>query len=1075
VQPADGLRLRSLAGGSVELFSGPSLEVRRLQHPEAVRAVAFGPSYDVAITGCDDGVVRIWDATEAGEQAAFDGHLDAVTCLLPSADGTILLSGSLDGSVAVWELDRPPSQVEVARGGSAVAVSANDRIAVGDRDGAIQLLDAETKHELMTLRRPGPTSSLSMSPGGDSVLAGYDDGGIVVWDVASGKRAASLPGHAGRIADISYNSDATLAASASEDGTICLWETSSWETRAALTGHEGSVFGVVFTPGGDELVSCGADGTVRLWSAADGGEIRVAGRAETSLLSVAVTPDGTRLAAGGKDGRVRIFALDGGTGRRWRRTTETIRAHDQAATRVAITPDGRLLLSASLDGTIKCWELTSSREVSTFSRHTDGVCDVAAGADGRPYSAGLDGFVWAWDPDTGEPIGWYATSSRGLSSLALSADAAVLAAGGLNGLVYVWNNASRKPLRELGDGHAAAIEGLAFNRDGSVLASVSRDATARLWTADGEQLVVQRLFVPATSVAWHPTRQRLAIGSGDKQQLTDETFGAVGGRISLGTGGEGGVIVWDADSGPPRFLERHSQPIQDIAVTPDGRIVTASDDASVRVWDTETGRQLRLLEGHRDRVWALAVSPDGSLVASGSLDGDVRLWDLASGESTRVIEHDAGVGCLTFDAGGTRLVTGSANGTVRVFDVATGEDLRLLRLDEGGVAAVAVTADAGQALCGTLGGDLRLWDVASDDPPRALPPHDDSIWGIAIARDGRTAVTTSEDGTARVWDLGTLEIRHTLTAHEVPLRRAAMSPDGSKVAVGSADYAVRVWDMQSGDLDAILTGHWSEAVCVAYDADGTTLYAGGEDGSVRRWERGEEDGVGATASWHDALVADYHPSGELLVVGGGDGSLRLWDSDRGELFALLQGHTGPVTSVHVHPGEWHILSGSMDGSVRLWDLSTLQERHVFTDNEGPVSAVMFVEEGKVILSASPVGQLRVRSTRTGRLLRQHAGPKRAGLPFEIPISRPNSDETLQISLAGHPLTVLAARPNRESVLVGYGDNAAEVQLVRPDTPKTPPAVDASLEDPYAAFQSLYRSVGLRVARDGPNAGDLMLV
>jgi WD40 repeat protein/tetratricopeptide (TPR) repeat protein len=1078
LSPDGGAVLRSLAGGTVELFSGSPRQRRLLAHPQTVRAATFTPASETVITGCDDGIIRTWDAAQGNQQAVFDGHLRAVTCLVPSNDGTILLSGSLDTSAAVWDLGQPPARTRFAEGSSAIAVSANHEMAVGARDGSIQILNRPDGKEVATFRRPGPIISLSMSPDGSTVLAGHEDGGISVWNVASEKRTTYLADHDGTVWDLAYSPDATLAASASADGTVRLWDTSRWTLRAALTGHEGSINGVAFTSDGRQLVTCGADGTVRLWSVADGNEERTLGRAKTPLTSVAIGLNGTSVAASGEDGTLRLGEIRSRTGPRWRRSWRTIKAHQKLARRVAISPDGRLLLSASFDSSVKCWDLATTHQVRAFSEHTDSVWDVAFGPDGRTYSAGMDGALWVWNIESGNPIGSYSAPSQRLSSMALSADGVTLAAGSLEGDVYVWNTTTDQPSRTLASGHRDAVGGLAFNSDGSILASVSRDRTARLWIVETEeQVVAQRLMAAATSVAWHRGGMSLVCGTGDKDRLTaegSEAFGAMGGQLALAGPGEGGAIVWDFHAGPPRFLERHAGPVKGIAVTPDGRILTAGDDASVRLWDPGSGRQLRLLKGHRDQVWAVAVSPDGSLAASGSIDNDVRLWDLESGVSTRVIErHEAGVGSVVFDSSGTRLVTASADGTVRIFDVTTGAELRVLRGHQDHVVAVAVDPGASRALSGTLKGELLLWDLTSTSPPRALQPHDDGIWGIAIGPDGTTAVTTSEDGTARVWDLEAAEVRHTLTARRVPLRHAAISPDGSEVAVGAADYAVRLWDLRSGDLTAILTGHWSEAVCVAYDRHGTTIACGAEDGTVRMWRRGHEDPLDwAAGQLGDVLAVDYDPAGKHILVGGDDGSLRLWDDDRGELLAVLRGHTAPVTGVRVHPDGRQAVSCSMDGSVRIWDLSAARELNAFTDNHGPVSAVLFLEDGQAILSASTDGTLLVRSTRTGRLLRRLAGKKETR--FDLVLQN-SSGDTMQMPFGGGArYSALALGPDGESILAGSAQDTSELRFLRSDTPKTPPRVDAELTDPYTHFQSLYQSVGLRIAHDGPGEGEVTL-
>jgi len=162
----------------------------------------------------------------------------------------------------------------------------------------------------------------------------------------------------------------------------------------------------------------------------------------------------------------------------------------------------------------------------------------------------------------------------------------------------------------------------------------------------------------------------------------------------------------------------------------------------------------------------------------------------------------------------------------------------------------------------------------------------------------------------------------------------------------------------------------------------------------------------------------------------------------------------------------------MDGSVRIWDLTAAQELNAFTDNRGPVSAVLFLEDGQVILSAAFDGTLIVRSTQTGRLLRRLAGEKQAR--FDMVLNNA-SGETWQMSSGGGArYSVLAPGPDGESVLAGSVRDTMALRFLRPDTPKAPPRVDAELADPYTHFQSLYRSVGLRVVHDGPGAGEVTL-
>ena len=402
-----------------------------------------------------------------------------------------------------------------------------------------------------------------------------------------------------------------------------------------------------------------------------------------------------------------------------------------------------------------------------------------------------------------------------------------------------------------------------------------------------------------------------------------------------------------------------------------------------------------------------------------------------------------------------------------MFDTASGEELRVLRGHDGGAVAVAVDAAGRRAVSGTLQGELLVWDLMGTAEPRRLPAHDDSIWGIAVSATGSTAVTSSEDGVARVWDLDAGDIRHQLTVRNVRLRNLALSPDGTEVAIGCGDYAVRRWDLR--ELVGILTGHWSEALCVAYAPDGSMIAAGAQDGTLMRWARGEEDPLDAVLSRPGTvLAAGFDPSGDRLLLGTADGSLQLWHAGSGELLEVLRGHTGPVTGVEVHRDGRRAVSCSMDGSVRIWDLVDVRELQAFTDNEAPVAAALF-DGDDIVVSASVGGAIFARSTATGRSLRHLPTPRTPQMDMVLEYG---SGVTMQVSIGGHGFSSLARDPDGRSLLAVARDGTSRLWLRHPETPENPPPVDPDQADPYAAFHELYRSVGWRVVRDGPRAGEL---
>src|SRR3954447_16498816 len=118
----------------------------------------------------------------------------------------------------------------------------------------------------------------------------------------------------------------------------------------------------------------------------------------------------------------------------------------------------------------------------------------------------------------------------------------------------------------------------------------------------------------------------------------------------------------------------HVGPILSIAYSPDGKIIaTGSKDATVKLWDQETGRELRTLIGHIGAVSAIAFSPDGRMIASAGADFVTKIWDVRTGALLKTLEgHWNSVNCLTFGSDGKTIATGSEDQTVKLWDVNTG-------------------------------------------------------------------------------------------------------------------------------------------------------------------------------------------------------------------------------------------------------------------------------------------------------------------------------------------------------------------------------------------------------------------
>lgn len=569
----------------------------------------------------------------------------------------------------------------------------------------------------------------------DRVWASGTDGCVRAWSTKTGALEYEYQVSDKWVRALSFSHDGALMVTAGDDTQVRLAPPGQADDAMVLTDHTDWVLAAQFGRGG-HLVTMGEE-TLRLWDlAADEPRLLVLAPHERRMRDVAVDQSGDYLVSVANDRRALVIGIPSGT-------VEHTHTHTTELRRVALLPGEDKFVTGGQDGRLRQWQKGAPRPNWAADHHHARVSALAISRDGKVGISGCaDGYVQVWDPHTGALLRTLAQHDGVVQAIDTSSDSRLAVTGGEDQIVRTWDLETGSLERSF-TGYSNAV--WSVNHWPSVgLVSSHEDGTVRLWSSELQQPSVLSAGRPALryatkrarTTAWHPSSSSLFIG-----------------------GDEGSVLrVGNATS----RWEGHSGRITQIEVIDETRIVSASGDGTLRVWDVTANETVHLLTCDRSGQNSLSVAPSSHTVWTGGDDAVLRAFNFDDGELKASLSIGARIWSVAVSDDEARVAVATSSGVVHVVDTQRAQVVAELHGHAGWIWCARWIDDDHLV---TSGEDGRIisWHVAdgAGHIEWSVQASHDRVRTITIVGPDMVAAG-SDDGGIGIWQVGNPHVQSTL-------------------------------------------------------------------------------------------------------------------------------------------------------------------------------------------------------------------------------------------------------------------------------------------------------------------------
>lgn len=1119
---------------TVRVWQATGQAVRSLgKHAALPTALAVRPDDGQIASADSEGEIRLWNATNGAAEATLWAP-DTVTAMAYDRSDSTLLTGDSRGWVRRWQV--PTTPAVIASGHSqpvrSLVTTPDGKLMIsGSQDQSVRVWNAENGQAVRTLQVPGGLggviTSVSISGDAKRVAAASEAGQLAVWNLADGSLLHSRKASGGAIRDIAFLASGLQIASLHQDQSLNLWLVPNESVADAdqeapyqsVKLPDADCRTLAITPDGRSLWVSGGAGIVRKWTLADN---KITSDSpdhsfpigQGPVSDLCISTDGKRLAAASEDKHVYVYNVDAVSGSAPGQPVAPLNrlAHPSPVRQVAFSQDALRLVSTCDTTAVYLWDVESSQLAQRLQDHTQPVHVVGfAVGSSRIVSAGSDNAIRITPisvkqlhnalPES-EPVaithlvagagdvsfallttkgdGIYRIKTDAsplpplkpakgtLRTLRASHDGSQLIAATAEGHVDIWSSTEGVSLAsfEIGGKIADAV----MSRDGKSIAVADHQTELRIFSLPQQRLAEVISFAdPVHKVSWSADDQSLITLSPASNSATvgnralrafwvTELTGRLAFSLSpdsasLFVGGEDGKVFQLAtgDGSASKTFLGHADAITQLTVSENGqRLVSASRDRSLVVWNVADGKLVYKID-HPATISAVSISANMLRIATACEDGVVRVFDAASGlPLEQFAQHAAGPASVHWLSDNVSLATASMDKSIKIY---RSSSIRTLDVQQGELTQMVLIGGGTQVLTCSTEGPVVSTDSSSGQRVRDYVGTAASATTVAVRADNQRIAAGTADAKVLIWNPTNPEPLQTLSVDGAVVA-ITWSGDNQKLAVATDTNRLMIFGPprppQSPQPGNELILHQDTAVesaitAIAFAADNRSVHASHANGQVAQWLYAAPGPIRQFNHGGPVYGVASSRDGKTIVSCSADQTVRVWDAVTGGQRFQMSGHQGAVHAIAITADESFAVSSGADRTVRLWDIVGGRQLKQLATLDETIYSVAIHPNGQTVAVAGAdrnVYLLNLISGATERTLQGHTDYIHSvgfnatgtrlfsyGYAGQLRVWNPNVDTAIWEASVGRIGNYAHYDTSGSRVLLSSGDGVARVREV----------------------------------------------